>query len=81
MTVHLMWLDSALFRGKVLSSSDQLEDIGINAGEVLKVAKGRRAAVKPAPAKASSVDTTSAKKSSNNLGDNLDLKKKSPKTS
>jgi hypothetical protein len=69
---------SVLFRGKVLSSSDRLEDIGINAGEVLNVVKGRRAAVKPAPAKASSVDTTSVKKSSNDLGDDLDLNNKSP---
>lgn len=66
---------SVLFRGKVLSSSDRLEDIGINAGEVLNVVKGRRAAVKPAPMKASSVDSTSVNKPSSDLSDDLDLNK------
>lgn len=69
---------SVLFRGKVLSASDKLEDVGINAGEVLNVVKGRRAAVKPASAKASSVDTTSLSKPSNEVGDDLEFNNKSP---
>jgi len=38
---------SVLFRGKVLSPTDKLEDVGVSAGEVLNVVKGRKA-FKPA---------------------------------
>ena len=33
---------SVLFRGKVLTASDKLEDIGVTAGDVLMVVKGRK---------------------------------------
>lgn len=33
---------SVLFRGKVLNSSDRLEDVGVSSGDVLNVLKGRK---------------------------------------
>ena len=33
---------SVLFRGKVLSLSDRLEDVGVSSGDVLNVLKGRK---------------------------------------
>lgn len=44
---------SVLFRGKVLAPSDKLEDVGVSAGEVLNVVKGRKA-FKPAAMSSSS---------------------------
>lgn len=44
---------SVLFRGKVLSPTDKLEDVGVSAGEVLNVVKGRKA-FKPAASMTSS---------------------------
>lgn len=38
---------SVLFRGKVLSSSDKLEDAGVSSGDVLNVLKGRKPVGKP----------------------------------
>lgn len=64
---------SVLFRGKVLSATDRLEELGISAGEVLNVVKGRRARVAPAAKPASSSSINSSSSSANPLGDDLDM--------
>ena len=51
---------SILYKGKVLSSKDKFEDLGIESGEVLNVVKGRR--VRP------SLPTTSSKKKATEIG-------------
>lgn len=38
---------SVLFRGKVLSATDKLEDIGVAPGDILNVVKGKRQRTKP----------------------------------
>jgi hypothetical protein len=59
---------SVLFRGKVLNSSDSLERLGISAGEVLNVVKGRRAAPS-SMASRSSVTSSADSLSSGSLSD------------
>lgn len=68
---------SVLFRGKVLSASDRLEALGINAGEVLNVVKGRRAAVRPTSSNSSS-DLEESSVGESGIGGNMDLGNKSP---
>lgn len=49
---------NVIFRGKVLNTSDKLEELGINEGEVLNVVKGRKARISPvAPKEASSLNS------------------------
>jgi hypothetical protein len=66
---------SVLFRGKVLSSSDSLEKLGISAGEVLNVVKGRRAAPSPMTSRSSVTSSTDVLSASSlsGLGGDMDV--------
>jgi hypothetical protein len=50
---------NVLYKGKVLNSVDKLEDMGISAGEVLNVVKGRK--VRPAPSTSATAGSKAVK--------------------
>lgn len=55
-----------LFRGKVLNASDKLEEVGVSAGDILNVVKGR----KPRPANFAEASGASEAAAVNPLGEN-----------